>query len=65
VDALRTILVPVDFTRASITAFDTALRFRRIGTDLFVVHVLDQAWIDFAVELGYRDRRRVGRARLP
>lgn len=52
-DELRTIIVPVDFTRASIAAFENALRIRGANTTIVVVHVVDQAHVDFTVELGY------------
>lgn len=52
-DALRTILVPIDFTRASQAAFEAALRLRHDDTAVIVVHVIDERWVEFAVDLGY------------
>lgn len=50
----RTLLVPVDFAQASVTAFEAALVLHgHPGTTVVVLHVLDQGRIDFAVELGY------------
>lgn len=50
----RTVLVPLDFSEASILAFEAALVLHaHPGTTVVVQHVVDLAYIDFTVELGY------------
>lgn len=56
----RTILVPVDFSQASLAAFETALEIHAgPGTAVVVIHVIDVNAIDFTVELGYGMNREV------
>jgi nucleotide-binding universal stress UspA family protein len=50
----RTVLVPLDFSEASILAFEAALVLHaHPGTTVVVQHVVDVSNVDFAVELGY------------
>lgn len=50
----RTILVPVDFSEASLAALETALVLHaHPGTTVVVQHVIDSDSIDFAVALGF------------
>lgn len=56
----RTILVPVDFSVASLSAFETAMEIHAApGTAVVVVHVVDINAIQFTVELGYGMREDV------
>ena len=52
-EPVRTILVPVDFSEASMAAFETALEQAAAGTLLVVQHVIDASHVEFATELGY------------
>jgi len=50
----RTLLVPVDFSQASAAAFEAALVLHgQPGTTVVVLHVVDEAKVEFAIELGY------------
>ena len=53
-DSARTVLVPMDFSEASVAAFRCALSLHGApGTTIVALHVLDPACVDFVVELGY------------
>ena len=59
-ESTRTILVPVDFSQASLAAFEAALEIHAApGTALVVVHVIDVNAVHFTVELGYGMHRDV------
>lgn len=60
VENTRTVLVPMAFGAASLAAFEAALVLHaHPGTTVVVLHVIDEAAIDFAVGLGYGMRRDV------
>lgn len=50
----RTVLVPLDFSQASLLALEAALLLHaHPGTTVVALHVVDTRYIDFTVELGY------------
>ena len=54
VENIRTILVPVDFSQASLAAFETALLLHaHPGTTVVVQHVIEAGHVEYIVELGY------------
>ena len=53
-DSARTVLVPMDFSEASVSAFRCALTLHGApGTTIVALHALDPDRLDFVVELGY------------